>query len=262
MRELWPDRKPILGVVHLRPLPEAPGYTEPMTAILEAARTDAEALVAGGVDGLILENFGDAPFFPGRVPASTVAWMTAAALDLRRRHPVPLGVNVLRNDGVAALAVAAAANADFIRVNVLCGARLTDQGIIQGIAHDLLRERRRTGAETLRILADVDVKHSAPLAPYPLEDETRDALHRGRADGVIVSGAATGSAVAGDDLERVRRAAGRAPVFIGSGARAKEAKRLLEIADGLIVGTAFKKNGVVTEPVDPDRVRAFMAAAR
>src|SRR5690606_13240725 len=114
--------------------------------------------------GLMLENFGDTPFYPRRVAAHTVAAMTAIAVEVRRQVDLPLGINVLRNDGLSALGIAAASGADFIRVNVLSGARVTDQGIVQGIAHDLLRERRWLGAESVKILADVNVKHSAPLA--------------------------------------------------------------------------------------------------
>ena len=109
----------------------------------------------------MMENFGDVPFFPGRVPASVVAQMTAMACAVRDEVKLPLGINVLRNDGVSALAVAQAAGASFIRVNVLCGARVADQGLIQGIAHDLLRERAALGAAEIKIFADVDVKHSA-----------------------------------------------------------------------------------------------------
>src|SRR5262249_29722023 len=141
---------------------------------------DARTLVEGGVHGLMLENFGDAPFFPGRGPVETVTHMTMLAAEVRRAFPaVPLGVNVLRNDGLSALAVAHAVGASFIRVNILCGARVTDQGVIQGIAHDLLRYRMQLGATSVRILADVNVKHSAPLAARALAQEVADTIERG-----------------------------------------------------------------------------------
>ncbi|MDQ3439664.1 MAG: phosphorybosylanthranilate isomerase, partial [Planctomycetota bacterium] len=149
------------------------------SAIREAALRDAEALAEGGVHGIMMENFGDVPFFPGRVPAPVVAHVTAIGAEIRRSVDVPLGINVLRNDGQSALAVAHAVGADFIRVNVLSGARVTDQGIVQGIAHDLLRERAQLGATNVKILADVDVKHSAPLAPRPLVKEFLARVSRG-----------------------------------------------------------------------------------
>src|SRR5688572_18655907 len=171
--------RPVVGMLHLPPLPGSPRFAGDAGAILPVVLRDAEALVSGGVHGLMLENFGDVPFYPGRVPAHVVARMTAIACEVRRHFPqTPLGINVLRNDGCSALAVAHAAGAQFIRVNVLCGARVADQGILQGIAHDLLRERAVLGASAVRIFADVDVKHSAPLAARPLADEVADTLHR------------------------------------------------------------------------------------
>ena len=191
----WLERRhPVIGMLHAPPLPGAPHYDGDWPAVVKRVCDDAETLTAGGVDGLMLENFGDAPFLPGRVEAVTVAAMTALAHEVTRRFPLPLGINVLRNDGRSALAIAAVVGARFIRVNVLCGARVTDQGIITGIAHDLLRERAALGATNVRILADVDVKHSAPLAPRSLVDETHELVARGGADAVIVSGAATGQA--------------------------------------------------------------------
>jgi len=249
--------KPLVGVVHLRPLAGAPFYGGDPAAVEAAALADAEALAEGGVDALLLENFGDRPFFPDSVPASTVAQMTALALAIRGRVPLPLGINVLRNDAMAALAVAQAAGGAFLRVNVLAGARVTDQGVIEGRAHDLLRLRRTLGAESIRIVADVDVKHSAPLASYPLEEEVRDVLGRGGADAVIVTGPATGQSVRVEDLRRVREAAGRSPVWVGSGVTPGSIGTLAAMADGFIVGTALKRDGRVENPVDPARVRAL-----
>jgi membrane complex biogenesis BtpA family protein len=205
----------------------------------------------------MLENFGDVPFYPARVPAETVAAMTAVALEVRKRFPLPLGINVVRNDGQSALAIAATVGAEFIRVNILCGARVTDQGIIQGIAHDLLRDRARLNATTVKIFADVDVKHSAPLGLRPLEDEVEDVLHRGLADAIIVSGSATGKPTDLDHVRRAKAAARAAPVFIGSGVTAESIPTFLPHADGFIIGSAFKQDGKPENPVDVDRVRAI-----
>ncbi len=231
-----------------------------MRTVREAVLRDADALVEGGIHGLLLENFGDAPFWPHRVPSVVVAQMTALAMELRRRFPIPLGINVLRNDGRSALAVAHAAGAQFIRVNVLCGARLTDQGILEGIAPTLLRDRARLGAD-VKILADVDVKHSAPLAPRPIDEEAEEMLARGLADGLIVSGVATGRPVDLAQLRAVRAAARGAPVLVGSGVAAENLGEYLDDADGFIVGTSLKRDGDVSQPVDPARVKALMAIA-
>ncbi len=251
--------RPVIGVLHAPPLPGSPRYGGDLSAVVAAVLRDAEALADGGVQALLLENFGDCPFFPRRVPAATVAQMTALAAEVRRRFPLPLGINVLRNDGRAALAIAHAIGGAFIRVNVLCGARLTDQGIIQGIAHRLLRDRAAAGASHIQILADVDVKHSAPLAARPLELEVDELIHRAGADALIVSGAATGQPPDKDDLQTVKARAGKTPVLLGSGATSENVAQYISAADGFIVGTAFKADGRIGNPVDRDRVKSFMA---
>lgn len=210
----------------------------------------------------MLENFGYSPFFPGALPASTIAHMTAVAQQVRDQTGLSLGINALRNDGCSALSIAHAVGAEFIRVNVLCGARVTDQGIIQGMAHDLLRLRRALDADHIAILADVDVKHSAPLGVRPIEDEVHDLVERGGADAVIVSGSATGQPVDRDHLHRVRSAAGTAPVLIGSGATAGNVAELLQTASGVIVGTSLKRGGRVEEPIELHRVQELMSRIR
>src|SRR5690606_2253475 len=162
IRHIWGDRRPvIIGMVHLLPLPGAPRWAGSLDEVRERALADARALEAGGVDGIIVENFGDAPFHPDAVPAETIAAMTALTTGVVRAVGLPVGVNVLRNDAAAALAVAAAAGARFIRVNVHTGAMLTDQGWITGRAHETLRLRARI-APTVAIAADVLVKHATP----------------------------------------------------------------------------------------------------
>jgi uncharacterized protein len=254
--------KPVIGMLHLPALPGSARHGGDMRGVLKVVLRDAERLVDGGVDGLMMENFGDVPFYPGRVPGYVATWMTAISVEVRRRFEVPLGINVLRNDGRTALAVAAAAGAQFIRVNVLCGARVTDQGIIEGIAHELLRERAMLGAQTVKILADVDVKHSAPLAERPIADEVDDTIERGLADGLVVSGAGTGKATELTKAKAVKAAAGKTPLFIGSGITAETIENYLPVADGFIVGTAFKDGGLVENAVDARRVNALMLRLR
>lgn len=256
------DLKPAIGMLHLPPLPGSPSCQLPLDQIVAATLRDAECLVDGGVDGLIVENFGDAPFYPDRVPPITVAAMTAAAVEVRRRFSIPLGINVLRNDGLAALSVAVAAGANFIRVNVLCGARVTDQGIVSGVAHDLLRERLRIAADDVQIWADVQVKHSAPLAPRSLSDEAADVVQRGRADAVIVSGPATGRAADLNDINSVKQIVDETPVLVGSGVNVDNLAALIPVADGFIVGSSLKEHGQADQPVDADRVRQFVAMLR
>ncbi|MBL8233247.1 MAG: BtpA/SgcQ family protein [Bryobacterales bacterium] len=254
-------RKPIIGMLHVPALPGSPANTLDFAQVREWVLRDASALADGGVDALMIENYGDVPFYPAQVPPHTVAFLTALAMSVRDRHALPLGINVLRNDGVSAMAVAAAVGAEYVRVNVLTGARLADQGILQGAAHEIARYRRLLNAE-VRIFADAAVKHSAALAERTLEDEIEDTVHRGLADALIVTGTATGKATPTELLERAKQASGSAPVFAGSGVTEQNAAEVLAIADGAIVGTAFKEGGVSQAPVDPGRVARFMKAVR
>ena len=260
LERVFGTRHPVIGMLHLPALPGSPGDTLDLDRIRERVIRDAEALSAGGVHGLILENFGDVPFYPGRVPPHTVAFLAVLGRDVKVRFPLPLGVNVLRNDGRSAMAVAAATGAEFIRVNVFTGARLTDQGIVEGEAHRLLRYRKLLACG-VHVFADVAVKHSAPLAPRNLEDEVEDTVFRAGASAIIVSGSGTGKAASLDEVRVAKAAAGPAPVFVGSGVTQSNVSEILACADGLIVGSAFKEAGDARNPVDPSRVRAFMAVA-
>jgi membrane complex biogenesis BtpA family protein len=258
---------PVVGMVHLPPLPGAPRYDRSAGRehLHEVARRDAARLVEGGVDAVMVENFGDAPFYPDDVPKHVVAELTALADTVAEAAELPVGVNVLRNDAEAAVSAAAAADADFVRTNVHVGARVTDQGVIEGQAHETIRLRERIDAD-LAVLADVDVKHSAPLASETFEAESiAESTERGLADGVVVSGPRTGEAT---DLEDLERAVARrdelgtdAPVFVGSGVTAETVGEVLSVADGAIVGTALKEGGETTDPVSVERVEELVAAA-
>jgi len=251
----------VIGMVHLRPLPGTPRWGGRMDEVVNAALADAEALRAGGADAVLVENHGDVPFSPGRVDPGTVAGMAVAIAAIRRAVDLPLGVNVLKSDALAALALAAATGARFVRVNIHVGAAVTDQGLIQGSAHESLRYRRLLASD-VALLADVQAKHGTPLAPVPLEQEARDCVSRALADGLVVSGMATGEATELGDLKRVRGAVPGVPILVGSGATADTAAELLELADGIIVGTSIKRDGVLANPVDVSRVRRVVEAAR
>lgn len=254
--------KPVIGMLHLPALPGSPGYGGDIKAVREHVLNDARILHHGGVHGLMIENFGDVPFFSDRVPTHTVTHMTALAKAVRDEVDLPLGINVLRNDGLSALAVAHAVGAAYIRVNVLSGACLTDQGVITGKAAELMRYRKQIGAEHIKVLADVRVKHAAPLAERPLDEEVDELVKRAAADGVIVSGTGTGRPTDPALAKAVKALAPDTPVWIGSGATPESLARLAEHADGFIVGSYFKPDEVTSRPVDPQRVQAFMGAVR
>jgi len=259
----------LVGVVHLPPLPGSAGAPLDAGAAIEAAlvraMADAQALEAGGIDALIVENFGDAPFYGGAVPPATVAALARACAAVRAAVKVPVGVNVLRNDALAAISIAAACGLDFIRVNVHAGAMVTDQGVIEGRAAETLAERRRLGADRVAIWADVLVKHAAPLAgdrDTLLPQLAEDTFRRGRADALLVSGAGTGKGTSLADVSVVRRAVPEAPVVVGSGVTLETVRATLEVAHAAIVGTWTKVDGRVDRPVDRERVKALVAEAR
>ena len=256
--------RPVVGMVHLDALPGAPDFDGDRAATREAMRRDARRLAAGGVDAVMVENFGDAPFYADSVPKHTVASMAALVADLRDVVDLPVGVNVLRNDAEAAVSIAAATGASFVRVNVHTGTRATDQGIVTGRAAETVRLRDRLDAE-VDILADVDVKHSAPVAERPLREEIADLLERGKADGIVASGAGTGRETDRDHLEAVVEARDRidadVPVFVGSGVTRGTVADVLDLADGAIVGSDLKEGGEATAPVDEGRVRELVDGA-
>jgi uncharacterized protein len=216
-----------------------------------------------GFDLAMIENFGDTPFFGEQVPPITVSAMTACAVAVREACPRwPIGINVLRNDAQAALAIAAVVGAECIRVNVHVGARVTDQGTVQGRAAETLRSRRALGAESVALWADVDVKHSAPLAAREVELEAEDLVARGLADVVLVTGDGTGRSVDDEKLRRVRAVSRGAPVLAASGTTEGALVRLAALCDGVVVGSALRADGRPGGPVDASRAGAFARAFR
>jgi membrane complex biogenesis BtpA family protein len=256
MRDLFPFL-PFIGMVHLLPLPGAPRWGGSMQQVLDQAMRDVQALAPA--DGLIVENYLDAPFHPARVPAETIAALSVIAAEVVRAMKQPVGVNVLRNDAAGALAVAAATGARFIRVNVHTGVMIADQGILTGTAHETLRERARFAPEVV-IAADVLVKHA--VAPEGLDagQAAADAWHRGLADALIVSGAATGAPADTSRLKEVRRAVPDAVLWIGSGVTPANARQMLPLCDGAIVGSALAYEGVAGGGIDPVKARVMAEA--
>uniref|UniRef100_A0A831X072 BtpA/SgcQ family protein n=1 Tax=Thermorudis peleae TaxID=1382356 RepID=A0A831X072_9BACT len=252
---------PIVGVVHLFPLPGSPRTSLNLEQIIERAVDDARAYEAGGASALIVENYGDAPFRKDRVEPYTIAALTRVVTAVRAAVRLPVGVNVLRNDAVAALSIAAATGASFIRVNVHTGAMLTDQGIIEGRADETLRLRRFLDAP-VEIWADILVKHAAPLGPVSLEEAARDALERGLADALILTGSATGQPADPEELRRLRALFPEVPIFIGSGITPERVAAFLPEASGFIVGTWAKEEGIIENRVSRSRVEMLARAIR
>lgn len=255
--------KPVIGMIHLLPLPGSPNYDgRGLGHIIDAAVRDARRLREGKIDAILVENYQDYPFAPVTTDPATVACMTAIVKEISREVSLPIGVQVLRNSALSSLAIAYATGSQFIRVNVLTDAMVTDQGIIQGCAYELLRYRRALGAEDVLILADVHSKHASPIGNRPIEESARDIVHRGMADAVIVSGTRTGVEPDIDKLRKVRDAIPDSPIVIGSGFSKENAEELFEYADGAIVGTCLKEGGITENPVDERRVKDLMDTVR
>jgi len=252
-------RKAIFGMVHLRALPGSPLYDGSIDAVIDAAVADARAIRDGGCDGIVFENFGDRPFHKNRVEAVTIAALTRVIGEVNRDVSLPFGVNVLRNDPRAALAIAAMTGATFIRINVHTGVMFTDQGMIEGEASETLRVRKAI-APDVAIFADHFVKHAIPPPGADPVQTAKDLRHRGLADAVIISGAETGSAPDADRLRVVREALDDTPILIGSGLTESNAAQFAD-ADGAIVGTSLKAaSGMVDASLVRRVVGAFKAS--
>jgi len=243
------------------PLPGSFRWGGEPSSVVEAALADARTLEGAGFDGMILENYGDEPFARDFAGRGAVAGLAAVAARVADAVTFPLGLNVLRNDALSAVAIAAAVGAAFIRVNVHTGAAVTDQGIIQSEARATLAAIRDT-APDLSVFADVAVKHAVPLAPMPIGRAARDAVERGRADALIITGEATGAEAQLDDVRAVAEAVQGTPVLVGSGVTAETVVSMLGVADGIIVGSDLMEGGRAGARIEASRARTFVDAAR
>lgn len=256
------DSKPFLGVVHLRALPSSAEQGSRFEDVVEQSMRDAQALVEGGVDGVMVENFGDAPFHKGTcddpVPPDVPAGLAVVADRIRRECGVPVGLNCLRNDGIAALGAAAVSGARWIRINVLTGSYVTDQGLIDGEAARVQAYRKQLGSD-VQILADFMVKHATPLGELDPILGARDLAQRSGASALILTGDRTGSPIDSALLDTVRTAVGEFPIWIGSGLDPESAATLWPRCDGVIVGSSLQAGGVAGQPVELARVRAMRA---
>ncbi len=265
LSEMFGVEKPIIGMVHLMPLPGSPAYEGwSMDEIIEAALRDAKALIEGGVDGLIVENMWDLPYYSGahRIPPEEIAAQAVAARAVVKEVNVPVGITVIHNGGRVALGIAKAAGAKFIRACLYTGAAVWDTGEFDhGNAADLMRLRKMLYAEDIKFFADVVKKHSVVFPGIDIETHATWCEFY-MADAIIVTGTMTGRPPTVDDVARAKKAAPNTPVIIGSGLNPENAEDLLSIADGAIVGTYFKYNGITQNPVDPERVKKLMRVVK
>ncbi len=264
LEELFGVDKPIIGMVHLPPLPGSPAYRgESMDEIIEFALRDAQALVEGGVDGLIVENMWDLPYFVGKnVPPEEMTAQAVAAREVVKSVNVPVGINVVHNGGRVTLAIAKAAGAKFIRVCLLTGAMVWDTGEFDhGCASELLRVRKAIYAEDIKIFADICKKHAVMFPGIDIKTHATWCEFY-MADALIVTGRMTGLPPDVSLLKEVKELLPHRPLLVGSGCTIENVKEFFKYADGAIVGTYFKVKGITQNPVDVERVKKFMAVVK
>jgi membrane complex biogenesis BtpA family protein len=256
LESLFGTKIPIIGVVHLQPLPGAPRYVDmPVKEIAKRGVEEARIMADNGINGLIVENFRDM-MFKKRVGPETVAAMTYAANEIINSVRIPVGLCVLQSDPLAALAICKAVGGKFIRAPYYTETYIVDAGMMESVAADALRFRNCIQAQDVKIFADVHIKHGYPLEQRPIEESAEDAYERGLADAIIVTGRKTGGKTKPQDVIQVRDYLPEVPLFVGSGISVENLKEYFPgHADGIIVGTSLKKQGKTEEPIDPQRVK-------
>ena len=265
LKEVFEVDKPIIGMVHLMPLPGSPAYEGwDMDEIISNALRDANALVEGGVDGIIVENMWDLPYYSGasRIPPEEIAAHAVAAAEVIKEVNVPAGITVIHNGGRVALGIAKASGARFVRVCLYTGAAVWDTGELDhGNAADLMRLRKLLHAEDIKFFTDIVKKHSVIFPGIDLRTHAVWSRFY-MSDALIVTGSMTGIPPAREDILSVKEAVPETPVIIGSGLNLWNVRELLSVADGAIVGTYFKQDGITQNPVDAERVKKLMNIVR
>lgn len=258
INNLFGTEKPIIGMLHLIPLPGSPVYDGTgLKPVIERALKEAETLVAGGINALEVENYNDPTYFPDDAPAETIASLSIVAHEIHKAFPqIPLGICLLA-DPQASIAVAHASGAKFVRATFFTEASVDVSGLALRRPHGIMRYRKFLDP-SIKLFADIHIKHSAPLAMRPIEESAYDAAYF-LADAVILSGKHTGFQTPIEDVKKVRKVLPNFPIFIGSGTRKENVEELLQFATGAVVGTSLKYDGNTENTVDLNRVKEFMS---
>ncbi len=261
MRESFLTRhqKPMIGMVHLAALPGSVHFTEPFSLVLERALTEAKMLADAGFDALLLQNTGDVPALE-QGDEATVAFMTTAALRIKAECPLPLGINVLMNGSKAALAIAGAAGAEFVRIKINVGAVTTSTGIVSADPHEVLAFRKRIAAGAITLLGDLYDRTSAPLGDFPLPILADLTLRHAAVDALVVSG--YDEQDTRSRMTLLREKLPGACLIAGGGVNLNNLAAFIPLSDAIIVGSSIKTGGGFLDPVDPDKARAFMQKAK
>ena len=258
-RKLFKETKPVIGMVHLHPLPGAPGYCGSVEKIYEAAYRDLQNLIEGGANAVIVENFGDIPYARDNELITNTAF-AAIASRLRQECDLPMGINVQFDNVEAEWAIAYSCGYDFIRSEVFAENRMGPNGVCIASGPQIMRLKAKYPKD-IALLADVNVKHTFPIVEQPL-DFTIESIIEGGADCLICTGVMTGKSPGIEDVELMKKIAGDFPVIVGSGVNDKTAKDYFAAADGAIIGSYFKEDGDVMRPIDQKRVKTLVDALR
>lgn len=260
MGDLFPaSKKVLIGMVHLLPLPGAPLFNGDFSNVIKRAIQEARILQETGFDGLLIENFGDIPFAKDKIDEQTFVAFDEVVNKVRKEIKISIGINVLRNDSLSALKLCHKNNCQFIRVNVLSGVMITDQGIVEGKAYELLRLRKNLES-SVQIFADVLVKHAVSLAHQDIMQVAKETAYRALADALIVTGSETGKEADLEKVKQVKKAVPDRSIVVGSGVNVGNIQRYLSIADGVIVGTSLKVDSKTTNPLDKQKCFNLISA--
>ena len=258
MTSLFSRSKPVVGVIHVGALPGTPRSSATVAKLVTSAREEAKISRECGVDGVMIENMHDVPYLRSEVGPEIVAAMTSIGTEVKSECGLPVGIQILAGANIEAMAVAHAAGLDFIRAEGYAYAHVADEGLIQASAAKLLRYRRMIGAERVQVWTDVKKKHSAHAITADVSlGETAETVEFMGADCVIVTGSATGQAPKIEDVQEAKSHC-HLPVFLGSGISERNLDQFYNEADGFIVGSSFKIDGLWSNTIDPARVTQFV----
>jgi hypothetical protein len=256
--EMFKKKLPVIVPIHLPALPGAPLYDETSVGdIANKAARDAVMLADMGVDGIIIENEGDKLYLK-KVEPETIAAMAVIAKAVKDVvKDIPIGINILQSDHIADLAVCKAVDAKFIRAGYFTEAAIVDVGIMEGDGARALRYRKNLSIDS-KIFADVQIKHSYPLARRPLLDAVEHAYDRGLVDAVIITGEKTGGEADVEQLQQIKDTRPDIPLIVGSGVTIENLERYVDYIDAIIVGTSLHIDGKLDTDFDFVRVKKFM----
>jgi len=258
MTSLFTRSKPVVGVIHLGALPGTPRSSQSVAELVQSARDEARVYRECGVDGIIIENMHDVPYLKGEVGPEIVAAMTLIGREVKSECQLPVGIQILAGANIEAMAVAHAAELDFIRAEGFAYAHVADEGLIEASAAKLLRYRRMIGAERVQVWTDVKKKHSAHAITADVSlGETAETVEFMGAACVIVTGSVTGAAPKVADVQEAKTHC-HLPVFLGSGISESNIEQFYNEADGFIIGSSFKIDGLWSNTIDPARVTRFV----